>query len=66
VRQEQSPRLAVRQLDAYEWLILAHSHVLLEAGFEDSHGSQTTRSHGNIRKLVGGTMGSNSEEMGAG
>jgi len=27
----------------------AYSHVLLEAGLEYSHGSQTTTSHGHIR-----------------
>jgi len=37
--------------------------VLLEAGLEHSHGSQTTRSHGDIRELVGRTVGSNSEQV---
>jgi hypothetical protein len=41
----------------------AYSHVLLEARLEYSHGSQTTGSHGDIRKLVGRTMRSDSEEM---
>jgi hypothetical protein len=45
------------------WLRGAYSHVLLEARLKDSHGGQTTRSHGNIRKFVGGTVGSNSEKM---
>jgi hypothetical protein len=37
--------------------------VLFEARLEHGHGSQTTTSHSNIRKLVGGTVGSDSEEV---
>jgi hypothetical protein len=41
----------------------AYSHVLLVASFKDGHGSQTTTTHGDIGKLVGGTVGVDSEEM---
>jgi hypothetical protein len=41
----------------------AYSHVLLEARLEYSHGGQTTRSHGYIRKLIGRTVSSDSEQM---
>jgi hypothetical protein len=41
-------------------------HVSLPLGLEDRHGSQRTRTHGDVGQLIGGAMGVNGEKMTAG
>lgn len=42
---------------------IAYSHVLLKARLKDCHGSQTTTSHGDIWKLIGRPVSSDSEQV---
>jgi hypothetical protein len=43
----------------------AYLHVGLPAGFEDGHGGETARAHGDVGELVGGAVGVDGEEVGA-